>query len=138
MTDTPPDNITDPAEPVEAHKNVLGGRLQMCSLSPRTGFFRNGRCDVNDDDVGCHAVCAQVTEEFLVYSRNQGNDLSSPSPIFQFPGLQPGDRWCICAPRWKEALDAGKAPPVVLAGTHEKALDYVELEDLLAHAIDVS
>ena len=130
--------LQDPAEQDEAPKNVLGGPLQMCSLSPRTGFFRNGRCDVDDQDVGCHAVCAQVTEEFLVYSRNQGNDLSSPSPMFQFPGLQPGDRWCICAPRWKEALDAGKAPPVVLAATHERALDYVELEDLLAHAIDVS
>lgn len=135
MTDSPD---PEPTAPVEAHKNVLGGRLQMCSLSPRTGFFRNGRCDVDDQDVGCHAVCTQVTEEFLVYSRNQGNDLSSPSPMFQFPGLQPGDRWCLCAPRWKEALDAGMAPPVVLAGTHEKALEYVELEDLLAHAIDVS
>lgn len=137
MTDTHDDTATPPV-PDEMHKNVLGGRLQMCSLSPRTGFFRNGRCDVNDQDVGCHAVCAQVTEEFLVYSRNMGNDLSSPSPMFQFPGLQPGDRWCICAPRWKEALDAGMAPPVVLAGTHERALDYVDLEDLLAHAIDVS
>lgn len=135
MTDTPSPQL--PAQD-DAPKNVLGGRLQMCSLSPRTGFFRNGRCDVDDSDVGCHAVCAQVTEEFLVYSRNQGNDLSSPSPMFQFPGLQPGDRWCICAPRWKEALDAGMAPPVVLAGTHERALDYVDLEDLLAHAIDVS
>lgn len=129
---------SEPLAQDDSPKNVLGGRLQMCSLSPRTGFFRNGRCDVDDQDVGCHAVCAQVTEEFLVYSRNQGNDLSSPAPMFQFPGLQPGDRWCLCAPRWKEALDAGMAPPVVLAGTHERALDYVDLEDLLAHAIDVS
>lgn len=135
MTRTPPEE-TPAAD--ESPKNVLGGRLQVCSLSPRTGFFRNGRCDTDDQDVGCHAVCAQVTEEFLVYSRRQGNDLSSPSPAHQFPGLQPGDRWCICAPRWKEALDAGKAPPVVLAATHEKALDHVELEDLLAHALDVS
>ncbi|MDA8017117.1 MAG: DUF2237 domain-containing protein [Thermoanaerobaculia bacterium] len=124
--------------PDEAPKNVLGGRLQMCSVAPRTGFYRNGRCDTDDRDVGCHAVCAQVTEEFLVYSRDQGNDLTSPSPLLQFAGLRPGDRWCICAPRWKEALDAGKAPPVVLAATHERALDYVELEDLLAHALDVS
>lgn len=123
---------------MDPSRNVLGGRLERCSVSPRTGFYRNGSCDTGDDDPGCHAVCAQVTEEFLVYSRKAGNDLSTPAPMYGFPGLEPGDRWCICAPRWKEALDAGKAPPVVLSATHERALEHVELEELLAHALDVS
>jgi hypothetical protein len=127
------DNLAD-----KAPKNVLGGRLQMCSLTPRTGFYRNGRCDTDEDDPGCHAVCVQVTEEFLVYSRNQGNDLTSPSPMHQFPGLQPGDRWCLCAPRWKEALADGQAPPLVLAATHEKALEHAALDELLGYALDVS
>ena len=117
-------------------KNVLGGPLQGCSVDPMTGFYRNGRCQTGPDDHGVHVVCARVTAEFLAYSRGRGNDLITPRPQFGFPGLKPGDRWCLCAARWQEALDAGVAPPVVLEATHEAALNVISLLDLQAHAID--
>jgi hypothetical protein len=116
-------------------KNVLGGKLQTCSTEPLTGFFRDGCCNTSPEDVGSHSVCCQVTEEFLAYSQAVGNDLSTPMPKHGFAGLQPGDRWCLCAPRWQEALQAGQAPQVVLEATHEKALDYISLEDLKAHSV---
>ena len=115
-------------------RNVLGGPLRPCSLEPRTGFFRNGCCDTCDEDVGSHTVCAEMTADFLVFSREAGNDLSTPRPEYGFPGLQPGYRWCLCAARWFEAFHAGRAPPVVLACTHEAALRSVPLEALRAHA----
>lgn len=118
-------------------RNVLGGPLETCGRTPMTGFYRTGRCDTGDEDLGCHAVCAEVTAEFLAFSRSRGNDLSTTSPAMGFPGLRPGDRWCLCAARWKEALEAGAAPPVLLRATHEAALDIVDLEELLAHALDV-
>ncbi|MGC8711611.1 MAG: DUF2237 family protein [Leptodesmis sp.] len=117
-------------------KNVLGGTLQICCTSPMTGFYRDGCCNTGAGDVGAHVVCAQVTEQFLDYTRAQGNDLSTPVPAFNFPGLKPGDRWCLCASRWKEALDDGVAPPVILAATHASALEYVTLDELKQHAID--
>jgi uncharacterized protein (DUF2237 family) len=116
-------------------KNVLGGKLQTCSTQPLTGFFRDGCCNTSPEDVGSHSVCCLVTDEFLAFSRAAGNDLSTPMPQYGFPGLQPGDRWCLCAPRWQEALQAGQAPQVVLEATHERALDYISLEDLKAHAV---
>ena len=119
-------------------RNVLGERLDGCSTEPVTGFFRNGCCDTAAEDVGSHTVCAVMTAEFLAYSRQTGNDLSTPVPAFGFPGLKPGDRWCLCAPRWQQALEAGKAPRVVLRATHEGALDHCSLEDLKRHAIDLS
>lgn len=119
-------------------KNVLGGPLRECSTSPVTGFYRNGCCDTGPEDVGLHVVCAQVTDEFLAFSRSRGNDLAAAAPMLGFPGLRPGDQWCLCAARWKEALDAGVAPPVVLAATHEGALEVVSLEDLKRHALDLS
>ena len=118
-------------------RNVLGGALAPCSVSPMTGFFRNGCCDTSAEDFGSHTVCAVMTAEFLAFSRAAGNDLSTPMPQFGFPGLKPGDRWCLCAPRWQEALDAGKAPRVVLTATHEGALEYCELADLKRYAIDL-
>lgn len=117
-------------------RNVLGGTLQICCTSPMTGFYRDGCCNTGAGDVGAHVVCAQVTEQFLDYTRAQGNDLSTPVPAFNFPGLKPGDRWCLCASRWKEALDDGVAPPVILAATHASALEYVTLDELKQHAID--
>ena len=116
-------------------KNVLGGKLQTCSTQPLTGFFRDGCCNTSPEDVGSHSVCCLVTDEFLAFSRAAGNDLSTPMPQYGFPGLQPGDRWCLCAPRWQEALQAGQAPQVVLEATHERALDYISLEDLKAPAV---
>ncbi len=109
----------------EDEKNVLGGELQPCSLNPMTGFHRNGRCNTGPHDHGCHAVCIIATAEFLEYSKAAGNDLSTPVPQYQFPGLKPGNRWCLCAPRWKQAYEAGKAPNVVLEATSEAALQYV-------------
>jgi uncharacterized protein (DUF2237 family) len=106
-------------------KNVLGGPLEPCSIDPLTGFYRTGDCNTGSEDHGCHAVCTMVTEEFLAYSAATGNDLSTPRPEYGFPGLKPGDRWCVCAPRWKEALDAGRGAPVVLKATHEAALKYI-------------
>jgi uncharacterized protein (DUF2237 family) len=119
-------------------RNVLGSPLASCSESPVTGFFRNGCCDTSAEDFGSHTVCAVMTAEFLAFSRAAGNDLSTPMPQFGFPGLKPGDRWCLCAPRWQEALDAGKAPRVVLTATHEGALQYCDLADLKRYAIDLS
>ena len=114
--------------------NVLGQELQACSYDPLTGFFRDGCCNTDEHDRGLHVVCAVMTAEFLEYSRAQGNDLITPRPQWRFKGLQPGNRWCLCALRWKEALGAGVAPKVVLQSTHIKALEVVDLQDLVAHA----
>ena len=114
--------------------NVLGEPLQACSFDPLTGYFRDGCCNTDDNDHGTHVVCTRVTHNFLVFSADRGNDLMTPRPEWRFPGLKAGDRWCLCATRWREALEAGLAPPVVLAATHSKVLDYVSLEDLKRHA----
>jgi uncharacterized protein (DUF2237 family) len=119
-------------------RNVLGGPLADCSLEPKTGFFRDGCCNTSDDDRGSHTVCAVMTAEFLLFSKSRGNDLSTPRPEYQFVGLKPGDRWCLCAPRWREAFDAGKAPLVVLGATHEGALEHCELDALKRHAVDMN
>ena len=116
--------------------NVVGGELRECSAEPLTGFYRDGCCATGPEDVGSHTVCAVVTAEFLAFSRMAGNDLSTPAPQLGFPGLEPGDRWCVCAARWLEAERAGCAPGVVLAATHERALDVVPIEALLAHAVE--
>ena len=113
----------------------MGGELEPCSTSPMTGFFRNGCCETGPHDVGMHTVCAVMTADFLAYSKSVGNDLSTPMPEYGFQGLQPGDRWCLCAPRWKEALDAGAAPRVVLEATHEETLAIVTLGTLKDHAV---
>ena len=118
--------------------NVLGEPLQECSDAPLTGFYRDGCCNTGPEDVGLHTVCAVMTDDFLAFSRSRGNDLSTPRPEFRFPGLVAGDRWCLCALRWREALLAGKAPRVVLRSTHRRTLDVVELADLKAHAIDLA
>jgi uncharacterized protein (DUF2237 family) len=118
--------------------NVLGGRLEPCSVEPRTGFFRDGCCNTGPEDLGLHVICARMTAAFLAFSAEGGNDLSTPQPEVGFPGLRPGDRWCICAGRWREALDAGVAPPVVLSATHEEALAVVALDDLKRHAVDLN
>ncbi len=123
-------------------RNVLGGVLLGCSEGgeppgPTTGFFRNGCCDTGPADLGSHTVCAIMTAAFLAFSRSQGNDLSTPMPQYGFAGLRPGNRWCLCAPRWQEALDVGAAPQIVLAATHEGALRYCRLEDLKQHAVDL-
>ena len=117
-------------------KNVLGEPLAVCGTDPMTGFYRDGCCSTGPQDVGLHLVCAEVTEEFLEFSAAQGNDLITPVAEFGFPGLTAGDRWCVCAERWKEALEAGVAPPVVLAATHISTLEFVDLEDLKSHAVD--
>jgi uncharacterized protein (DUF2237 family) len=128
----------DPTRPAGGSaRNVLGGPLASCGARPPTGFFRNGCCDSHKDDVGLHVVCAQMTDEFLKFSLSRGNDLVTPVPEFEFPGLKAGNRWCVCAARWKEALRAGKAPPVVLNATHEAALAVVSLEELKKHALDL-
>ena len=114
--------------------NVLGGTLQTCSLDPRTGFTRTGCCETGPEDHGSHTVCAEVTAEFLAFSRGRGNDLSTARPEYGFAGLKPGDRWCLCASRWQEALEGGCAPAVVLGATHQAALRHCRLEDLQAHA----
>lgn len=119
-------------------KNVFGEELETCSTNPMTGFFRDGCCSTDAQDLGMHVVCAEVTEEFLEFSKASGNDLSTPNPDFDFPGLKPGDRWCVCALRWKEAMDKGVAPPVVLTSTHESVLDVISLEDLKRHSLDLS
>jgi uncharacterized protein len=121
-----------------ASLNVLGGVLEACSINPMTGFLRNGCCDTNRDDIGSHTVCAVMTADFLAFSKATGNDLSTPMPDYGFPGLKPGDRWCLCAPRWQEALQAKKAPRVVLRATEASALDYCALADLKRHAIDLA
>lgn len=116
-------------------KNVLGTDLQVCCTDPMTGFYRDGCCRTGAGDVGLHVVCAQLTAEFLAFSASRGNDLSTPNPEYGFPGLKPGDRWCLCALRWKEALEEGLAPPVVLEATHVSALEFVDLEQLQRHAV---
>lgn len=121
---------------MDTPKNVLGGVLDECSRDPMTGFFRDGCCNTSDADHGSHTVCVEMTEDFLAFSKARGNDLSTPIPQFGFPGLKPGDRWCLCAARWQEALEAGKAPRIRLAATHERALEIIRLEDMLAYAID--
>jgi uncharacterized protein len=118
--------------------NVLGGILDSCSTSPMTGFFRDGCCNTSPQDLGSHTVCVVMTAEFLAFSKACGNDLSTPLPQFGFPGLNPDDRWCLCAPRWQEALEAGKAPRVVLRATHRGALEHCDLADLKRHAIDLN
>ena len=115
-------------------KNVLGGDLEECCSSPMTGFYRNGCCDTGPEDIGAHVVCAEMTEVFLAFSIDRGNDLSSPAP--GFPGLVPGDCWCVCAARWQEAFDAGAAPPVHLRATHARALEWISLEDLRRYSVD--
>jgi uncharacterized protein len=116
--------------------NVLGGELRACCFDPITGFYRDGSCRTGEEDAGTHVVCARMTVEFLNFSVERGNDLVTPRPQWRFKGLKPGDRWCLCVLRWKEAWEAGCAPPVVLAATHERALDYVPLEALQRHAVD--
>jgi len=117
-------------------KNVLGEPLEPCSAEPLTGFYRDGCCNTGPEDEGRHVVCARVNAVFLEYSKSRGNDLSIPNPFFGFPGLKPGDRWCVCAERWKEALAAGFAAPVVLAATHEAVLEHVDIEILRRYAVD--
>ncbi len=118
-------------------KNVLGEPLALCCTAPMTGFYRNGRCETDERDIGRHVVCAEMTEAFLAFTKAEGNDLSTPLPAAGFPGLEPGDRWCLCAARWKEAAEAGVAPPVVLASTHDAALETIELGVLKKHALDL-
>lgn len=117
-------------------RNVLGGELVVCGTDPMTGFLRTGCCDTDAQDAGVHTVCARVTEEFLGFSAGRGNDLSTPRPEFGFAGLRPGDRWCLCASRWAEALAADVAPPVVLEATHARTLEWVDLADLRRHAVE--
>ncbi|MEM6394176.1 MAG: DUF2237 domain-containing protein [Planctomycetota bacterium] len=116
-------------------KNVLGSDLQTCSTDPLTGYYRDGCCNTGAGDAGVHVVCAEVTADFLAFSQAAGNDLSTPRPEYRFPGLKPGDRWCLCAKRWQEALDAGVAPKVHLEATHAAALEFVDLSDLQTHAL---
>ena len=118
-------------------KNVLGGTLAPCSISPRTGFYRDGCCNTGPEDLGLHVVCAEVTAEFLRFARSRGNDLITPVPELGFPGLEPGDRWCVCAATWREAFEAGVASPVVLAATNEETLAVIPLDALKQHALDL-
>ncbi len=120
-----------------AERNVLGGELDACSTEPMTGFFRDGCCHTGPQDLGSHTICAVVTAEFLAHQQAIGNDLSTPMPLYGFPGLVPGDRWCVTARNWLRAHHDGAAAPVVLAATNEKVLDLVPLEVLRAHAVDV-
>lgn len=117
-------------------KNILGGELNTCCTSPMTGFYRDGTCQTGAGDLGAHVVCAEMTEEFLTFTQSRGNDLSTPASTFNFPGLKPGDRWCLCASRWQEALEAGVAPPVILSATHAAALEHVSFDQLKQHALD--
>lgn len=121
---------------MQPKKNVLGKPLETCSVDPMTGYFRDGCCNTDVTDGGTHTVCAVMTEEFLAFSKAAGNDLSTPRPEFKFPGLNPGDRWCLCAVRWKEAYKVGKAPKVVLEATHAETLGYVKFSDLESHCVD--
>ena len=115
--------------------NVLGGELEPCSMRPLTGYYRTGSCETRGDDIGVHAVCAEMTEEFLEFSKSRGNDLSTPMPVYGFEGLTPGDCWCLCASRWQEAFEAGMAPRVRLESTSVAALEWINLDDLKKHAL---
>ena len=117
-------------------KNILGTDLKCCGTKPMTGYFRDGFCRTTETDRGRHVIACIVNEKFLHFTRQMGNDLSSPNPMFSFPGLKPGDKWCVCALRWKEAFDAGCAPEVILEATHEKSLDYIKLDDLVSMSSD--
>ena len=134
----PRDDIENERGRRDGSINVLGERLEVCSLSPMTGFFRDGCCDTSREDIGSHTVCVIMTEEFLEFSRSRGNDLSTPVPEYGFPGLKPGDRWCLCAPRWQEASEAGHSPRVVLRATHAGALKDCALADLKRAAVDLA
>jgi uncharacterized protein len=134
----PRDDVGNEGSRRDASINVLGERLEVCSLRPMTGFFRDGCCDTSREDVGNHTVCVVMTEGFLAFSRSRGNDLSTPVPEYGFPGLKPGDRWCLCAARWREALDAGQAPRVVLRATHAGALKDCTLADFKRFAVDLT
>ncbi|MFH1301315.1 MAG: DUF2237 domain-containing protein [Planctomycetota bacterium] len=118
-------------------KNVLGTELEVCSMDPVTGFYRDGCCNTGGSDIGLHTVCVEATAEFLKFSKTRGNDLSTPLPQYGFPGLKPGDRWCLCVERWKEALEAGMAPRVKLESCHISTLEFVDLEDLQQYAVEV-
>lgn len=122
---------------MSSEHNVLGGPLEPCGTDPVTGFYRDGCCNTGPEDLGNHTVCAVVSAEFLAHQRDVGNDLSAPRPEFGFAGLQPGDRWCVCAERWQQAYEDGAAAPVVLAATHSRALEVLPLEALQAYAVDV-
>lgn len=122
----------------DQQRNVFGEPIEVCSLNPTTGFYRSGCCETGPEDVGVHTVCVEVTKQFLVFSKARGNDLSTPRPEYGFPGLNPGDRWCLCAERWQEALAAGVAPRVVLTATHEATLEIADLADLKRHALDLA
>lgn len=122
---------------MEKQKNVFGEAIKECSCAPMTGFYRDGLCNTDQADVGSHTVCTQVTENFLSYSKNKGNDLSTPMPEFGFEGLNEGDRWCLCAQRWKEAFEDGKAPTVILESTNEEVLKIIPIEHLKKYAIDL-
>jgi uncharacterized protein len=128
--------MRDPDKPSSA-RNVLGSELTGCCDSPATGFYRDGYCHTGPQDIGSHTVCVKVTQEFLDFSVQSGNDLVTPHPEFDFPGLKPGDRWCVCVARWREAFEAGAAPQVLLTATHEKALEVVTLDQLKLHAADL-
>ena len=121
-----------------ADRNVLGGELQACCYSPKTGFYRDGYCHTGPEDLGSHTVCVEVNDMFLAFSKSRGNDLTTPHPEFGFPGLKTGDRWCLCAARWLEAFDAGHAPRVLLAACHERALEIVALDALKSKALDLN
>jgi len=125
-------------EETDEQRNVFGEIIDTCSNRPMTGFYRTGCCHTGEDDFGLHTVCVEVSAEFLAFSKLRGNDLSTPMPEHGFPGLDTGDRWCLCAQRWKEALDAGMAPRVILRATHEATLEVVALEDLKRYAIDLA
>ena len=118
--------------------NVFGEALEICGINPMTGFFRDGCCNTGPEDLGIHTVCAVVDEEFLSFTKSKGNDLSTPTPHYQFPGLKPGDRWCLCLNRWLEARQAGVAPKVILEATHIKVLDYIDLESLIPYALPLT
>ena len=118
-------------------RNVLGGPLATCSNAPLTGFYRDGCCNTGPEDMGLHVVCTRVTQAFLEFARSQGNDLITPAPQYNFPGLKPGDRWCVCAATWRQSFEAGVASPVILAATHEETLAVIPLEALKQHALDL-
>ena len=130
--------MRDMSEPQRPARNVLGGTLTICSIKPMTGFFRDGCCNTGPQDRGSHTVCVVLTAEFLAFSAKAGNDLSTPMPEYGFPGLKPGERWCLCAPRWQQALEGEAAPKVVLAATHEGALEHCKLADLKKFAVDLN